>query len=158
MKKLIAVVMTLCMMCAACAAMADIVPPDFSSMPDVVMEDDETTVDEAAFFGEWKLNVAFLDNTYLTEQELAELGFNFMPITIEEGVLKQDFQGENGEFVTVEYGYTFNAGQLQGNEDAGMSFVVELLEDGNIVMSIFLPNGEEEAPKCLSVFMVHPEA
>ena len=82
-------------------------------------------------------------------------GYNFMPYIITEGMITQDLQNEYGEFVTVEMPYTFDAGQLQGTDASGRDFVFELLEDGNIVMSVFYP-GEEDAVICLSVFLVHP--
>lgn len=157
MKKLVAILMTLCLLCAACAAMADMEIPVFENMPGVIIEDDTTTVDEKAFEGEWIPNVAFLGTEYITEQAFAELGFSFMPITIADGKIMQDIQDENGEFHTVEDAYTFEAGQLQGTDDIGTDYVVELLEDGNIVISVFLP-GEGDEIQCLSVFMVHPDA
>ena len=46
MKKILAILMALCMMFATCAAMADMEIPVFNDMPAVVIEDGETTVDE----------------------------------------------------------------------------------------------------------------
>ena len=154
MKKTIAILMTLCLLCAAGAALADMEIPAWDSMPGVVLEDDDTTVEEAAFAGEWVLNVAFLDTVYIDEETLAGLGFNFMPYTIADGKVTQDLQNENGEFVTQEMPYIFEAGQLQG-QDSGTDYVIDLLEDGNIVMTIFLP-GEGDAVSQLAVFLVHP--
>ncbi len=157
MKKLIAILMTLCLLCAACAALADMEPPVFDDMPGVVIEDDNTTVEESAFEGEWVLNVAFFNGVYIDEQTLAgSFGFNFMPYIIGGGVIKQDIQNENGEFTTQEIPYTFEAGQLQGaDEDSGLNYAVDLLEDGNIVMSLFIP-AEGDTFGCLSIYLVHP--
>ena len=156
MKKLIATLMVLCLLCASCAAMADMEIPTFDSMPAVVLEDENITVDEAAFQGEWVLNVAFAGTNYVYESELAgTYDFNFMPYTIADGKVTQDVQQENGEFVTVEMPYIFEAGQLQGKDANGRDFVIELLEDGNLVMSTFFP-GEGDEVICLSVFLVHP--
>lgn len=156
MKKFFAILMTLCLLCAACAAMADMEIPTFDSMPRTIYDDEETTVEEAAFEGEWVLNVAFAGDTYVDEQTLAgTYGFNFMPYRIGEGKILQDLQDENGEFHTVEMLYTFEASQLQGTDAEGREFAVELLEDGNIVMSTFYP-GEGDEVICLSVFLVHP--
>ena len=156
MKKLIATLMVLCLLCASCAAMADMEIPTFDSMPAVVLEDENITVDEAAFQGEWVLNVAFAGTDYVYESELAgTYDFNFMPYTIADGKVTQDVQQENGEFVTVEMPYIFEAGQLQGKDANGRDFVIELLEDGNLVMSTFFP-GEGDEVICLSVFLVHP--
>ena len=156
MKKHLAILMTLCLMCASCAAMADMEPPTWDSMPHVVLEDENTTVDESAFEGEWVLNVAFAGTEYVDEQTLAgSYEYNFMPYLIADGKIMQDVQNEYGEFVTVEMPYTFEAGQLQGKDASGRDFAVELLEDGNIVMSVFCP-GEGDAVICLSVFLTHP--
>ena len=156
MKKLITVLTALCLLCASFAAFADIIPPTFDSMPGVVIEDDETAVDEAAFEGEWVLNVAFADAEYIDESTLfGTYDYNFMPFVIADGKITQDLQNENGEFVTVEMPYEFVAGQLQGKDGSGRDFVVELLEDGNIVMSVFFP-AEDGTVTCLSVFLVHP--
>ena len=158
MKKLFAILMTLCLLCAACAALADMDPPTFDSMPAAVIEDDDTTVDEAAFQGEWVLNVAFADTEYVDESTLSEVyDYNFMPYVIADGKISQDLQNEYGEFTTVEMPYVFDAGQLQGTDAAGRSFAVDLLEDGNIALSVFFP-GEGDAVICLSIFLVHPEA
>ena len=156
MKKFFVILMTLCLLCAACAAVADTEPPVWSQMPLVVAEDENTTVDEAAFEGEWVLDVAFLDTEYISTEALADtFGFNFMPFRIADGKIMQDIQDENGEFRTVEAEYTFEAGQLQGKDGSGLEYAVELLEDGNIVLSVFVP-GEGDAMRCLSLFLVHP--
>ncbi len=156
MKKILAVLMTLCLLFASCAAMADMDIPTWDSMPAVVIEDENTTVDEAAFQGEWVLNVAFAGTEYVDEQTLAgTYDFNFMPYRIADGKIMQDVQNEFGEFTTVEMPYVFEAGQLQSPEGSDKNFAVELLEDGNIVLSLFFP-GEGDTVICLSVFLVHP--
>ena len=156
MKKIIAMLMTLCLVCAAGAAGADMEIPDWNSMPAVVVGDEDTAVDESAFAGEWVLNAAFADTEYVTPEVLFDTyDFNYMPYCIGGGMITQDLQNEYGEFVTIEMPYTFEAGQLQGVDAGGRNFAVELLEDGNIVMSTFFP-GEGGAVTCLSVFLIHP--
>jgi len=156
MKKTFAILMALCILCAACSALADMEIPTWDSMPSVVIEDENTTVDEAAFEGEWVLNAAFANTVYVDEATLFDsYDFVFMPYCIGEGKIAQDVQNEYGEFNTVEMPYTFEAGQLQGVDGNGRVFTVELLEDGNIVMSVFFP-GEGDEVICLSVFLVHP--
>lgn len=157
MKKLLAILMTLCLLCAAFAAVADMEIPNWDDMPQVIIEDDDTEVDEAAFEGEWVLGTAFLESEYISLSDLIDLiGFNTMPIVISEGKITQDYQQENGEFITLETTYTFESGQLQAEDTDGQNFVIEQLEDGNIVISLFIP-GEGETVKCISLFMVHPE-
>ena len=156
MKKLFAILMSLVLLCAACAASADMEIPDWFSMPGVVIEDENVTVDEAAFAGEWVLNVAFAGTEYVTPEELSgDFDFNFMPYCIGEGKITQDLENEYGEFVTIEMPYVFEAGQLQGVDGSGRDFVVELLEDGNIVMSTFFAE-EDDTVTCLSVYLMHP--
>ena len=159
MKKFFAILMTLCMLCAASASLADMEIPNFDDMPNVVLEEDENPIEESSYFGEWVLSAAFLDKEYLDEQSLSEsVGFNFMPFVISEGKISQDIQDENGEFHTSELEYVFEAGQLQCTDASGLNFVVELLEDGNVVMTVFIPvEGEEEQVSSLSLYLVHPE-
>ncbi len=155
MKKLIAMLMTLCLLCTAGASVADMEIPKMKDMPAVVLEDETTTVDEASFRGEWVLDVAFAGQDYVDEQTLAgTYDYNFMPYSIADGKVTQDVQNGNGEFVTKEMPYVFEAGQLQTQDPAGRDVVFELLENGNIVMSVFFP-GEGDEVVCLSVFLKH---
>lgn len=156
MKKMFAIMMALCLLCTGCTALADMEIPAWDSMPAVVIEDEETTVDEAAFAGEWVLNVAFADTEYVDEATLFDTyDYNFMPYVIGEGKITQDIESGEGEFETLEMPYTFQAGQLQGQDTNGRTFTVDLLEDGNIILSVFFA-GEGDAVICLSVFLVHP--
>ena len=95
MKKLIAFLMTLCLLCASCAALADTEIPTWESMPGAVIEDENTTVDEAAFEGEWVMNVAFLGTEYVDEQTLFDTyNFNFMPFQGSSSLIKRTNFGE----------------------------------------------------------------
>lgn len=157
MKKMIAILAALALMCACWAATADEKIPEWNSMPGVVIEDDTTTVEESAFAGEWGLNAAFFNEKYVSPEDLINT-YNFdyyIPCKIADGKISQEIQQDNGEFVTVETPYTFEAGQLQGTDSKGRDFAVELLEDGNIVMSVFYP-GEGDTLTCLTVFLTHP--
>ena len=68
---------------------------------------------------------------------------------------KANIQDENGEFHTAEMECAFEAGELQGVDGTGIQFVIDLLEDDNIVLSVFLP-GEGDEIQCLSCFLMHP--
>ena len=60
----------------------------------------------------------------------------------------------NDKLVISEFDFSpVNYTQHVPNLDA--EYVFELLEDGNIVMSVFFP-GEGEVKNCLSVYLVHP--
>ena len=156
MKKIFAILTTLCLLCAACAAVADTEIPDFDKMPGAVIEDDETTVDEAVFQGEWVLDVAFAGTEYADNETLVNtFDYDFVPIVIADGKVTKEVQNDNGEFCTVEMPYTFEAGQLQGTDDNGRTFAIDPLEDGSIAMAVFYP-GEGDEVVCLTLFMVHP--
>ena len=82
MKKLIAILMTLCLLGAACAALADTEPPVWDSMPEAVLEG----VDEASFEGEWVLNVAFAGFDYADNETLvSQFDYAFVPVRIADG-------------------------------------------------------------------------
>ena len=156
MKKLFATLLTLCLLCGACTALADMEIPNFDDMPLIVLETGEGEVDENAFMGEWVLNVAFASREYVDEATLFDTyDFVFMPYVITDGKIMQDVEDGDGEFHTREMPYVFEAGQLQGTDTNGHDFAVELLEDGNIVLSLFYP-GENDTVICLSVYLVHP--
>lgn len=154
MKKMFSVLAALCMLMSAVSAPAETVP-SFDEMPSVVMEDDNTVVEEASFEGEWVPDKAFLGTEYVTLEQLsADYGFVFGNIRIAGGEILQDFTDENGETTTTSNKYVFEAGQLQSLEDDPQNFAVELLENGNIVVSLFVPAEEEGQLQCISVFMV----
>ena len=155
MKKLLSVLLTLCLLCTAAAALAE-ATPTLSDMPDVVIEDENTTVELSAFNGIWDLDLAFVGELYVDLETLATTyGLTVPPIRIEDGSFF--YYDDNGEGGAVERGYacTFEAGQLQGEAD-GINFCFDTLVNGNIVMSMFLP-GEGDEVICVSLFMVHPE-
>ena len=156
MKKITAILITLCLLFTACAAVADMEIPDWNKMPNAVIEDENTTVDEAGFNGEWTLYVAFLGTEYITNEEIYEkFGYIFEPLVIADRKISKEVQNEFGEFTTVELPLTFESGQMRGVDGTGTEFVIEQLEDGNLVLSVFLP-GEDGITQCLSLFLQHP--
>ena len=156
MKKLMAVITALCLCCAAFPGLADTEPPTWESMPGVVIEDENTTVDEAAFQGDWVLDVAFAGEELIDLDTLTgTYGIVFSWFEIGDGKLTRVVQQENGEFVSEDAEYVFEAGQLQCLGGEGYDTVVELLEDGNTVMSVFVPQ-EGDTVLCVSLFLRHP--
>lgn len=156
MKKLIAVLMALCLLGTACAALADTEPPTWDSMPEAVVEDENTTIEESSYEGEWVLYAAFDGTEYADNEKLFSVfDYDFVPFKIGDGKITREVQNQYGEFVTEESTYIFSAGQLQGDDYKGHPFAVDLLEDGNIVLSVFYP-GEGDTMTCLSLFLVHP--
>ncbi len=53
--------------------------------------------------------------------------------------------------------YTVECNQLLFTDGEGLEAVVEKLEDGNVVLNIFVPR-EDGTLSDISFFMVHPEA
>ena len=156
MKKLLSVLLTLCLLFTAAAALAE-ATLTLNDMPDVVIEDDTTTVELSAFNGDWVLDKAFVGDLCVDLETLTTtFDLTVPPIRIEDGSLF--YYDDNGEGGVVERGFAcvFDAGQLQGEAER-VSFCFDTLVDGNIVWSNFLP-GEGEDVICVSLFMVHPEA
>ena len=156
MKKLISVMMALCLLCTAAAALADAVP-SFEDMPYPVVEDDNTTVELSAFNGTWVADKTFVDTVYVDAETLkTTFGVTIPTITIEDGSFFYD--EDNGEGGTVNRGYacTFQAGQLQG-EAEGINYCFDTLEDGNIMMTMFLP-GEGDKQTEVEIFLVRADA
>ena len=152
MKKLIAVLMTLCLLGTACAALADTESPTWDSMPEAVVEG----ADEASFEGEWVLNVAFSGFEYADNETLvSKFDYAFVPVKIAGGKITREIQNEYGEFVPEEFTYTFTAGHLEGTDTEGRSFAVDLLTDGSICFNVFYP-GEDGTVTDLALYMVHP--
>ena len=150
MKKMMVVLMTLCLLCSA-AALAE--TPSFGDMPGLVVMDD-------FFKGTWTAGTAFAGETYVDLDTLASVyGITIPAVTIDEGEHLVIFEGrnENGEAVREEYPYMIENSQLECQDDQDQLFVFELLEDGNICLSTFVP-GEGEGMLAITIFMVRAEA
>ena len=157
MKKFFAMMLTVCLLGICCAASADTEEPTFDSMPLAVMEGDDPTLSEESFQGVWVLKAAFAARDYVNQETLFDVyGYDFVPYTIADGKITKEVEDREQEFRTIEMPYTFEAGQLWATDEKGRDVVVEKLEDGNIVMSVFYP-AEDDTVTCLSLFMVHPE-
>ena len=150
MKKIITVLVTLCLLCSA-AAMAE--APKFADMPSMVLLD-------SFFEGIWDADTAFAGEVYI---DLGDLGRDYS-IYIPTVIINADeklviFEGESdyGEFFREEYPYTLENSQLECEDDEGKTYVFELLEDGNICLTTFVP-GEGEGMLAITVFMVRANA
>ena len=153
MKKLIAITIVLVLALAALSATAE-TTLTISDMPNIIMEDENTTIDESMFEGEWVVDKTFLGEEYIDPNELAALiRFDFGPISIGSGTIIQEYTVD-GEIKSVEMPYTFEAGQLQGEcPENGFQYVVEPLEGDGICYSLFVPD-EEGNITCATIFMV----
>ena len=152
MKKLISVMMALCLLCTAAAALAETLT--LNQMPQLVtLEDVELT--DADFEGVWIADKVFLNTVYLTPEEVEANGLVIHPMRIADGKVTSFFTDEEGEHAeSVEY--TLENNQLLFTDGEGIEAVFEKLEDGNLVLNIFVP-GEGDAVNSVTFFMVHPE-
>ena len=150
MKKLFAILMTMCLLCSA-AAFAE--TPTFADMPSMVLLD-------SFFEGTWDAGTAFAGEEYI---DLGDLGRDYsiyIPlVTINADEKLVIFEGESdyGEFFRKEYPYTLDNSQMACEDDEGRTYVFELLEDGNICLTTFVP-GEGEGMLAITVFMVRAKA
>ena len=153
MKKLFLILMSLCLLCCA-AAPAEEKAPAWDDMPLVVTVDEGTELTDADFEGDWVLDKVFYETVYMTPEEVKENGLEIHPMRIADGKVTSIFTDEQGEHETPSE-YTLESNQLLVTDEDGVDAVFEKLEDGNLVMSIFLP-GQGEIPVCVSFFLVHP--
>ena len=154
MKKILAVLMALCMLCTAVCALADEAEDDaadYAELPQVMEAESEDD-----FYGEWALDAVLIGDTVVdAETAIAEIFGGEEPLVgIHDGFLYDYTLDEDGEIIedkTKEYEYTFTDGRLEG-EGEGQKFIIELLEDANIVMTIVTDDGE------ISMFMVEDDS
>ena len=88
-------------------------------------------------------------------EQVEDLHLNIHPMRIADGKLYINYADEEGEHETSQE-YTLENNQLLVRDDVGTEALFEKLEDGNLVMSMFL-DGEGDARICVSFFLVHPE-
>ena len=155
MKKLFSVLLTLCLLCTAVAALAE-EAPTFDEMPGLMDLEEGAELTDADFEGDWIVDEVFVDTVYLTPEQVEENGLAIHPIRIADGQVISIITDEDGEHeAPVEY--TLDSNQLQFTDGEGLEAVIEKLEDGNIVLTVFVPK-EDETVTNVSFFMVHPEA
>ena len=155
MKKLISVLMVLCLLCTAAAVLAEEETPSWDKMPLVVTIDEEVELTDADFEGVWIADKVFLNTVYLTPEEVEANGLAIHPMLIADGKVTSFFTDEEGEHETsVEY--TLENNQILFTDGSGLDAVFEKLEDGNVVLTVFVP-GEDDTLTNVTFFMVHPE-
>ena len=151
MKKILVVMTALCLLCSA-AAMAE--TPKFEDMPSMVVLD-------SFFAGTWDAGPAFANQVYVDLGDLGREYSLYIPtVTINADERLVIFEGESdyGEFFREEYPYILENSQLECQDDEGQIFVFELLEDGSICMSMFVPAVNEGGTIAITVFMVRADA
>ena len=150
MKKMMLMLMALCLMCSG-TALADI--PKFEDMPAMILLD-------SFFEGTWVGTAAFAGETYVDFDTLADIyGITVPVVTIREQDRLVIFEGtdETGAAFREEYPYSLENSQLECQDEEGQVVVFELLEDRNIVMNMFVP-GENEGMIDISIFMIRADA
>ena len=154
MKKLISVLVALCLLCAAVAALAEAETVSFDDMPKIVTAEDGVELTDADFEGDWVVDKIFYKQDYVTPEQAAELGLLLQPIRIADGKIIIVVTDEEGDHETST-DLVLDANQLHFTDGQGIESVIEKLVDGNIVVSVFLP-GEGDVMNSVSFFMVHP--
>ena len=157
MKKLISVLMALCLLFAASAALAEAEAVTFDQMPAVVTIEEGPELTDADFEGDWVVDKIFYNTTYLTPEAAEENGLVIRPmrIAIADGKVYIFYTDEEGDHETAQE-YTLENNQILFQDEDGINAVFEKLVDGNVVLSIFLP-GENDTMNSVSVFMVPAE-
>ncbi|MBR0266690.1 MAG: hypothetical protein IJQ71_04540 [Clostridia bacterium] len=162
MKKLISIVMVLCLLCTAAAALADAVEekiPTLLELPELKTLNPDAVISESEYEGEWIIKYGYIGEDPATPEQLAERGLMIRPLYISEGKLIDKITDENGEIKENAIAYEFeeDIGELLATaEDGQIEYIIDVLEDGNLMLSIVI-FGEAE-PVCISLYMVHPEA
>ena len=154
MKKLFSVLMALCLLFTAAAALAEeeII---WDNMPMVVTVDEGVELTDADFEGDWIADKVFYGTEYMTPEEVEEKGLAIHPMRIADGKVISIITDEDGEH-EASTEYTLDNNQILFTDGEGIEAVFEKLEDGNIVLSLFIP-AEGDTPVCVTYFMVHPE-
>ena len=154
MKKLFSVLMALCLLCTAASALAE-ETPTLEKMPQVVTVDEGVELTDADFEGDWIADKVFYGTDYLMPEEVEAKGLAIRPVRIAGGKVINIVTDEAGEH-EVSAEYTLENNQILFTDEEGIEAVFEKLEDGNLVLSLFVP-AEGDTPVCVTYFMVHPE-
>ena len=154
MKKLFSVLLALCLLCTAAAALAEAKAPTMDDMPQAVTLEEDLELKDADFEGEWVVDKVFYGDTYLTPEQVIENGLTIAPMRIADGKLYIIYTNEEGEREESKP-YTLENNQINVTDESGIDATFDKLEDGNLLMSLFLP-GEGDAKICVSCFLVHP--
>ena len=154
MKKLFAILLTLCLLCTAAAFAEE--APAWDDMPLVVTLDEDLELTDADFEGDWIVDKIFVNTLYMTLEEAEENGLLIQPFSIADGKIVNIVTDEDGEHEAASE-YTLENNQILFTDDSGIEAVIEKLEDGNIVLNLII-KGEGDAVIDITYFMVPAEA
>ena len=154
MKKILSILMTLCVLFAAVPALAEDAVPTLDSMPAVIVYDNLEEPDIALFNGTWEPTEYIFTDGVFVELENIITAFNPPKILIGDGVIFFDDMDSDGNVTAVELTGTLDAGQLTA-EYNGDDMIFQLLEDGNIVLDLMVH--DDNATVDITVFYVRDE-
>lgn len=143
MKKLIAVLMALCLLCAA-AALAET-----QEEPHVITADEGVELTEKDFEGVWVVEYVKKGDELMSDEDVTA-NFTLGTVTIADKTVTIVYDEES----SVTYACHADANQLHIEEE-GNSATFEKLSDGNLVMSQSA-EAEDGTTICFSFFLVHP--
>ena len=144
MKKLIAVLMALCLLCAAAAALAET-----TEEPHVITVDEGVELTEKDFEGVWVVEYVKMGDELMSDEDVTA-NFTLGTITIADKTVTIVYDEES----SATYPCYAEANQLHIEEE-GNSATFEKLSDGNLVMSQSA-EAEDGTTICFSFFLVHP--
>ena len=108
----------------------------------VVTLEEGLELTDADFEGDWIVDKVFFDTVYMTPEEVEENGFAIRPLHIADGQIFNIVTDKEGEHEAPGE-YTLENNQLLFTDGEGIEAVIEKLEDGNIVLNIFIPREDE---------------
>lgn len=144
MKKLIAVLMALCLLCAAAAALAET-----TEEVHVITFDEGVELTEKDFEGVWVVDRVYKGDELMSDEDVAA-NFTLGTVTIADKTVTIVYDEES----SATYPCYAEANQL-AIEDEGAKIVFDKLNDGNLVMSQFA-EAEDGSTICFSFMLVHP--
>lgn len=144
MKKLIAVLMALCLLCSAAAALAET-----QEEPHVITVDEGVELTEKDFEGVWVVEYVKKGDELMSDEDVTA-NFTLGTVTIADKTVTIVYDEES----SVTYACHADANQLHIEEEGNIA-TFEKLSDGNLVMSQFA-EAEDGSTICFSFFLVHP--
>lgn len=131
MKKILAILMALCLLCTAVSALADEAADETYELPEAI---EAEAVDD--FFGTWVLSGAIYNGVLLDEEGMAGIFGDQTPFfEVNEDKMIAYSTDENGEIQAQEIDYTFADGFLSAEDEDG-TYNIVMLEDYSLAISM----------------------
>lgn len=159
MKKMIALLTVLSLLFVCFSVLAEETDISFDDMPGSLYDEDpDAVIEESAFEGSWVPGTVFVGPDYYTLEELAsEYRVNAPSVTIAGGKVTIEVLNSKGKVIKNTSSYEFEDGMLFcPDEKTGQSITFDLLVDGTVLMTQYVPDGDDEL-KSVSFFLVRAE-